>query len=274
LKILNPQIPIIITDHGAANMVRNERDALQVSNSLSIASHVICVSKHIKDRLEKLGIHYPKKTTIIYNPVMVNELPQLNRGKLNNRHCRKQVILFSGVSRPIEGKRLDVLLKAYFNDDYLRNRCRLVIITAGEGLNYAKNFIAHTCRTQKSIDTLVLGPLPRNEFLKYYGLADVLVSPSVLEAFGLAYTEALSSGTPIVGSHLAVGEIERLLGIYIGEKFDVSKEGEKELAQKIVKVLDANLDRELLRRKVVENLSWKTKFKEFDNIYKEALSIN
>jgi glycosyltransferase involved in cell wall biosynthesis len=274
LKILKPQIPIIITDHGAANMVRNEREALQVCNSLSIASHVICVSKHIKDRLEKLGIHYPKKTTIIYDPVTVNELPQLNRGILNNHHCRKQNILFSGVSRPIEGKRLDILLKAYFNDDYLRNRCRLVIITAGEGLNYAKNFIAHACRTQKSIDALVLGPLTRIDALKYYSLADVLVAPSAHEAFSLAYIEALSQGTPLVGSYAAVGEIGDLLGIYVGERFDPNKEGEKELAQKIVKVLDANLDRKLLRRKIVENLSWDVKFKEFDCIYKEAVHAN
>ena len=77
---------------------------------------------------------------------------------------------------------------------------------------------------------------------------------------------------PIVGLYWNVSEIEKSLGVYVGERFNASKEDEKILAGKITKVLNIDFDREFLRRKVIENLSWEAKFGEFDSVYKEVLA--
>ena len=65
-----------------------------------------------------------------------------------------------------------------------------------------------------------------------FTVADVFVIPSLSEPFGIAYIEALLAGTSVVGSHEIIKEVERSLGIYIGEGFDLSRGGEKELAEK------------------------------------------
>ena len=44
--------------------------------------------------------------------------------------------------------------------------------------------------------------------------------------------------------------------------------------KKIIKVLNTDFDRKLIRRKVIEKLSWEAKFSEFDSIYKEVLQMD
>ena len=96
--------------------------------------------------------------------------------------------------------------------------------------------------------------------------------PSRSEGFAYVYVEALLAGLPIIGFYSNVSEIEKLLGIYVGERFNASNEDEKILAEKIIKVLNtSNIERGVLRRKVIDNLSWKVKFDEFDLVYRELL---
>jgi phosphatidylinositol alpha-1,6-mannosyltransferase len=45
-----------------------------------------------------------------------------------------------------------------------------------------------------------VGPMPPERTLEYMAAADVLVGPSWTEAFGLVFAEALSVGTPVVGT--------------------------------------------------------------------------
>jgi len=268
LKILQPSIPIIITDHGAFGGIRGKKDILRVSYASDLANYVICVSRQTKDRLERLGLKYPIKTAIIHNPIYINNFPQLNREELREslKIGNKKIVFFSGVYEPIRKKGLDILLGAFSTNDYLRVNCKLVVLTKGEGINYAENFIS-----QIGIDGVVLTPKPRDEIAKYYNVADVFVMPSKVEGFPLSYIEALSVGTPVVGFHRVLREIENLLGIYIGEKFNANKESEEVLAKKIIKVLNANFDRKVLRKKVIEKMSWNAKFCEFDSVYRGLL---
>jgi len=93
-----------------------------------------------------------------------------------------------------------------------------------------------------------------------------------LEGIGLAYYEALLSGVPIIGYHKSVEELQSALNLYIGEKYNSEFEGAVELAEKIKKVLDMEINREALRKAVIEHLSWKVKFREYGELYDSLLT--
>jgi glycosyltransferase involved in cell wall biosynthesis len=81
LRIVNPPIPIITTDHGAYWEVRKQRKGLlKLGLALSIPSlrKVICVSKHVKEKLLRfhtiLSKYFPTlispdNIVVIHNPI-------------------------------------------------------------------------------------------------------------------------------------------------------------------------------------------------------------
>ena len=51
----------------------------------------------------------------------------------------------------------------------------------------------------------VLGPIPRAELVGYYQQADVLVLPTLNDAFGLVILEAMACGTPVIATDHSSG---------------------------------------------------------------------
>jgi len=86
-----------------------------------------------------------------------------------------------------------------------RQDAQLIIIGEGSYLN----------RLKKLADKLgisnctFMGKLPHDEFLKYFGAADVFVYPELTQpAFGLVSAQAMAHGTPVIGSdHGAIPEV-------------------------------------------------------------------
>jgi glycosyltransferase involved in cell wall biosynthesis len=282
LRIIDPPIPIIITDHGAYWGVRKQRAGLlKLGLALSITElrRVICVSNHVREKLLSfcpvLSKHFPTLISpdniiVVHNPIDTAKFSILDPERLKELKGKiggnKKTVFFSAVTDPIRRKRLDLLLKAFMANDYLRKNCRLIIVTNEEGVSYVEKFIS-----QNRLDLIVRSRVPWRELVEYYSVSDVFVMPSYAEPFGTVYIEALALGTPVVGSYENVKELEELLGTYIGEKFDPRYEREKELAEKIVKVLNSNIDRELIKNRVREKLSWEVRFKEYDSTYRKIV---
>lgn len=268
LKLLENSIPLVITDHGFWQGIHRKRDIARIRKTASEADYIICPSNLSKEQMENYEIAPLVKKKVIHHPQDINKIALLDRRKIKEKSGLKdkKVILFSGVSEPVKRKGLDILLRAMAINLHLKEKCKAIIITNGEGMEYAQKFVK-----QNAIDALILGPQPWDKIVKFYNVADVFVMPSKSESFGIVYEEALLAGIPIVGFYSILNELEHLLGIYIGEKFDASKENEKNLAEKITKVLNTDFDRELLRRKVIEKLSWDAKFSEFESVYRKVL---
>lgn len=278
LSIAQSRVPLVISDHGIGVYEFGMRkiykcktfDYLRrkVRETSKRADYIISVSEFSKDQLLASHMIDNPRIKAILNPLNIDKLPMLNRRQVKQELglSDKKIILFSGVSEPIKKKKLDILLKSLAIDDYLRANCKLLVVTQGKAITFAHDFVKN-----EDIDALIFGPQPWDKLITFYNASDVFVMPSRVEGIGLVYEEALAVGVPVVGFPESLKELENLLGVYIGEKFDVSNEDEKALAEKIIKVLNTNFDRELMRRKVIENLSWDAKFSEFDSVYKEVL---
>jgi glycosyltransferase involved in cell wall biosynthesis len=282
LKLLQLITPLVATDHGMGVVSKFnlhklygslDKNHLQkkVEEHIKIVDYIISVSNFAKTLLleEFCSNINVKNIRAILNPLDTDKLPLLNREEVKEKLKlkEKKVIFFSGVSEPIKKKGLDILLKAISANNYLRKNCKLLVVTNEETITFIHDFVK-----EKHIDGLILGPQPWEKLIEYYNAADIFVLPSRTEGIGLVYEEALLAGVPVVGFPESVKELENLLGIYIGEIFDANKENEKNLNNKIIKVLKTGFDRGLLRKKVIDNLSWNVKFIEFEKVYRDLLN--
>ena len=59
--------------------------------------------------------------------------------------------------------------------------------------------------THKSDSIRLLGPVPRSELVDRYQQADVLVLPTLNDAFGLVILEAMACGTPVIATDHSAG---------------------------------------------------------------------
>jgi len=273
--------PIVVTDHGIGVVCNNNFDESvwsitwarlteRISRAVNLVQYIIVVSEFAKESLlSTFSINDKTMVSAILNPIDSEKWPMLEREKLKKELdlTGKKTLIFSGVHLPFEKKGLDILMEAVAYDEWLCANCNLVIITTENAGKVAREYIR-----SKGITGVVIPPQPQAELPKYYNAGDVFVMPSRLEGIGLVYSEALISGTPVVGFYKSVQELERELGIYIGEGFNAATDGPKELAEKIKKVLSMDVDRQALRTAISEKLSWDVKFRDYDCIYRELVA--
>jgi glycosyltransferase involved in cell wall biosynthesis len=281
LRVIDKCPPIVVTDNGIGlvyecnfyklyDFVRKELLLERIECVLNDANCVIPVSKFSGFLLLKaLGLPGHKKVRVFLNPVNTDKWQLLNReeAKKTSGLEGKKVILFCAVHWPIEIKGLDTLLQTVAGDEELRKNYTLLIITNNEAKIYAQEFTK-----AKNIDGMILGPQPQEKLVTYYNAADIFVMPSKIDGMATVYYEALLAGIPLVGFSRNIDEFEEALDICVGEKYDSSKDNERSLAVKIKRVLGMDFDRQLLRRIVLERLSWDVRFHELDSIYQEIIN--
>lgn len=114
------------------------------------------------------------------------------------------VVLFLG---GLKGRKNPfVLLDVWQRVAAARPEARLVIAGGGGMLAAVRDRVA---RLRLGDSVMVTGYVPEEHKVDYYNLADVFVSPSALEGFGLSVGEAMSCGLPVVASRR--GSIPELL---------------------------------------------------------------
>jgi len=267
-RLISCNLPMIITDHAFWQGIKQKSDINKIQHVLDNTKSLICVSELCREKYRSFNLNYKGDIKVIHNPIEVSKIPLFNREEIKQKLLLdKDIILFSGVSEAISRKGLDILLKAFEVSNHIKDKCKLVIITNDEGKQYADNFFKRI-----AIDGIVLGPQPWERIIEYYNSASVFVMPSKSEGFALVYIEALLAGCPVIGYHKSLEEIETLLEMHIGEKFNADIEDENNLATKIIKVLNTNFNRVILRQRMIEKLSWDTKFPEFNKVYQRELS--
>lgn len=162
----------------------------------SEADRLIAVSNSLADEVEEeFGI----KPEVIHNGFSIPETSGID---VKNRLEIEEDMVFY-VGRHSEQKGLEHLIYGF--KKLLDDRDTTLVI-GGEG--------ELTSSFETFVDILgieervrFVGFIPAKELGDYYRAADVFVSPSINEPFGLTITEALESGTPVVATQNGVEEV-------------------------------------------------------------------
>ena len=137
------------------------------------------------------GVFFP----IIYDEAIFRErledaLPRASQIRREMGLVGKKVVVFVG--RLIELKRVPLLMEAFSN---VRTDEELVVIGDGECREALENQSPSHCT--------FVGSKGGEELYAWYNIADILVLPSRIEAFGAVVSEALAAGCPAIVSEAA-----------------------------------------------------------------------
>ncbi len=160
------------------------------------ADRLIAVSQSLADEVEE---EFGRKPEIVHNGFSVPESSGIDvRSRLG---VEGDMAFYVG--RHSEQKGLEHLLYGF--KKFLENHdATLVIGGEGELTSSLETFVEIL-----GIEDYVkfVGFIPAKELGDYYKAADIFVSPSINEPFGLTITEALESGTPVVATENGVEEL-------------------------------------------------------------------
>lgn len=160
------------------------------------SDRTVAVSKRLAEEVQE---EFGKRPEVIYNGFSVPESSGIDvKSELG---IDGEMIFYVG--RHSEQKGIEHLLYGF--KKLLDERdIDLVIGGTGYMTDSLKEFVE-----MLEIDENVFFPgyIPSEELGDYYSAADVFVSPSINEPFGLTITEALQSGTPVVATESGVDEI-------------------------------------------------------------------
>lgn len=230
---------------------------------MKYAERIITNSEYSKKRIIKhLKISEGKIDVIYYG--IDHDVFKL-RDKLKTRENlglpkNKKIILNVGSEEP--RKNVLTLFKALYKLN--KSNPNVLLIRIGEKNRQVKALTDHLGLNNKIIYT---GPMPNRDVALFYSSADLYVSPSYYEGFGLTPLESMASGCPVICGDIAASrEIIGDAGILVNP-FDVSA-----LAGKMREVLINSALREALIKRGLKRakmFTWHKAAKKMLKVYEE-----
>ena len=261
-KILNSEIPWIVTVHGASNLSLplkynfntffDKIKGLYINAKRKImwswykykVVHVITVSKYAKEELIKYLNFEPGFISVIYHGYDDNIFYRQSGAKPNLLH----------VSAYQPKKNVDRIIEAY---QLIKDKNKLPLIVVCP--NYP------TAINDDKI-TLINTHIDSKQIAKYMKEAYAFIFPSIHESFGMPLVEAMACGVPVITSNsTACPEIIANAGILVNP---LSAE---EIKNAIVKLLqDKNLHDELAKNALerAKDFSWEKTARLHEEIFK------
>lgn len=188
------------------------------------SDELIAVSNQLAGEIEK---EFGRTSKVVHNGF--SKRPASGKNVKERLGIEEPMIFFVG--RHAEQKGLEHLLYGFkkFSED---NSGVLVIGGDGHLREALENFVEILEIKEKVI---FKGFIPDKDLGDYFNSADIFVSPSINEPFGLTITESLESGTPVVATKSGVEEIiesEGLISVS-PDSDDISKGLEEALNREV-----------------------------------------
>jgi len=225
------------------------------------ASHIIAVSRGVKDDLvQNFGIR-PSKIKAIYGGVDTEQIKALSREPVSFPWFEERLPIIIAVGRLAKEKNYPLLLKA-FSLARRKIPSRLIVLGEGEEQEFLEELVKEW---EIEKDVSFVG-FQKNPF-KWMARASMLALSSDLEGFANVIVEAMACGTPVISTRCPSGPDE-----IIDDGIDgllVECGDEKALAGAILRLLeDENLRRKLAEnaRRKVEQFSLSRMINEYDQV--------
>jgi glycosyltransferase involved in cell wall biosynthesis len=180
-------VPYVLTEHTGpfSKVVNNSIKKVTVKKVMENASAVLAVSHHLKQEILQHKIN-PKRIEVTHNPVDTG-LFQLKENKLFKN------IVFAG--RMDENKGALRAVKAFHVLNKREKDWTCTLCGDGKEMEAVRVYISDN---QLSDAVKVKGMLNESEVAIEFQKADVFISPTRYESFGLAIAEALACGLPVI----------------------------------------------------------------------------
>lgn len=260
-------IRLIITTHGSDLQYLAEDRRLNglIKDATRFAAAITANSDFTKKLfLELFGQSLKKKTKVIPGGVNLEEFKGSEKYlKDINRKYRlrdQKVVLFTG--RLIKSKGIEYLVKA-------ASMIHGKIIIVGDGPE-RKNLEA-LAKKRGLKNVIFAGYTDKKQYLHaFYERADVYVSPTAWEGFGLTLLEAMAAHTPVIATKK--GGVVSIIKNGV-DGFLVSPRSPREIAETVNRILDDDqLEKKISEeayKTVVNKFTWKKIADEYEKLYKE-----
>jgi len=196
---------------------------------LQKADYITSCSQSLKKWVNKYFHVENNKMKVIYNPI------QIKSWEIDSSHIETNSINILFVGTVTEEKGVGDLIEAC---KVLRTKGKEVKLTIAGKLGQYGELL----KSQISDEgwCFFMGNVPRSELKWLYGKNEISCFPSWWEAFGLICTEAMMSGSIVIGSNL--GGMSEIIENGI-DGFLISPQNPKILADKIIEVHSLSLER-------------------------------
>lgn len=263
-------IRIIVTTHGSdlLYLAEDRRFTGLIRDANRFAAAITANSDFTKKLyLEMFGESLKRKTKVISGGVDLQQFSSTNETKkfieeINKKYNLKdkKVVLFTG--RLIKSKGLLYLVKA-------AHLIKATILIVGEGPH--RKDIEDEVKKRNITNVIFAGYIGDKAYLHaFYERADVYVSPTVWEGFGLTILEAMATHTPVIASNK--GGIVSIIKHNVNGIL-VSPRNPKEIAKTVNMLLEnENLSKKIgdkAYNTVTEHFTWQKITDEFENLYKQ-----
>lgn len=270
---LKTGLPYVVTAHGTdlKGFRKDKRYHLYALKGSQNAKMIITISKQVnRDTKELYKIDDSHRKIILngYDEVLF-KLKNITREEVLKRfnisNMPKYIVFFAGKLAHFKG--VDILLKAAKIYESQLNG-RVMTLIAGNGVLYDELVELKNILGLKN--TFFLGHINQSQLVDLYNIADVSTVPSRSEPFGLVAIEALACGTPVVGTNQ--GGLPDFITKDVGTLVKV--EDDIALAEAIINELTRKDKKERSKKAyeyAVNNFSLKSKIKEVEKVYMQAL---
>lgn len=258
------RLPYVVTVHGETinQIIHNKRKFRKSKKALLKADAVVGVSSKVVNKIQSYTSRKNKIFTVFNGykkPESINSTPGTHENL---------IILFAATL--VKNKGCDYLLKAFSELAKKYFKIHLVIAGGGELLNEMKS-LAYELEIQNQVT--FTGTLSHTDLLARMSECDIFILPSIDEAFGVVYLEAMSFKKPVIGTE-GEGICDILRDNYNG--LLVKPKNVESIKSKIELLINS----EDLRNKLgnngyntVKELTWERNASETLNIYKQVINI-
>lgn len=219
------------------------------------AKKVVAVTKSLK--ITALKTAPAQDIIVIPNGVEMDSFKPVEKTKRPDDTLR-----LLSVTRLIERKGVEHILQALAE---LKDQ-NITLLVVGTG-NYENN-LKHICEDLLLNDLVTFyGYCPREKLSALYSQSDVFVLPSLAEAFGNVFAEAMAYGLPIIGTRIG-----GIIDLVDDENGILVEPGNVEEIKQAIMTMKHSPDirtrmKKTNRKKIVENYKWETVAQQYLALY-------